>query len=273
MLSPLLDRYDAVLIGLEGCLWVDDRPTRGAAEAVAALRAGGKRVAFVTGDARHPGEDFVRKLWSMGFRAALQEVVTVGGAIQFLLASNQRWRTAFVIGSAALHRHVEEAGLRVLNYSDLVRRADVVVVAAHPDFDFRELRAATQAILRGATLLGADRETLVDEGDGPTPGTGALLAALEAATGVTARIVGKPEPQVFLAALDRLGAERALVVGDSLDADVAGARAAGLDAALVLTGATTREQALAAMGGDRPPVAVAATLAELVLARSLPPAA
>jgi glycerol-1-phosphatase len=273
MLSPLLERYDSVLIGIEGCLWVDDRPTTRAAEAVAALRSAGKRVAFLTDDARHPGEDYVRRLWQMGFRAALQEVVTVGGAIQFLLAGNERWRTAFVIGSAALHRHVEDAGLRVLNYSDLATRTDVVVVAAHPDFDYRELRAATEAILRGAVLLGADREALIDDAAGRSPGTGALLAALETATGAKARTVGKPEAHLFATALDRLGPGRALVVGHRLDSDLPGARAAGLDAALVLTGATTREQALEAMRGDRPPVAVAPTFSQLVLAGSGTPAA
>jgi glycerol 3-phosphatase-2 len=100
--------------------------------------------------------------------------------------------------------------------------------------------------------------------DGPWPGTGAVVAAVEYATGVHARSVGKPDPQLFLTALDRLGNGRALVVGDRLDADVAGARAAGLDGAIVLTGATT---AVMAREADPAPVFVAATLAELVLAR------
>ena len=76
--------------------------------------------------------------------------------------------------------------------------------------------------------------------DGPWPGTGSLLAAVEAASGRTAAIVGKPEAQLMLAALDRLGEGRTLVVGDRLDSDVAAAGAAGLDAALVLSGAGHR---------------------------------
>jgi len=61
-LSPLLARYDHVLLDLDGCVWVGDEPTPRAPEAVTALRAAGKGVAFVTNDARHSGEDFVRKL-------------------------------------------------------------------------------------------------------------------------------------------------------------------------------------------------------------------
>jgi ribonucleotide monophosphatase NagD (HAD superfamily) len=98
--------------------------------------------------------------------------------------------------------------------------------------------------------------------DGPWPGTGAVVAAVEAATHARARSVGKPEPQLFLTALDRLGPGRALVVGDRLDADAGGARAAGLDVAIVLTGATSDGEARAA---DPPPTHVAASLAELVL--------
>ncbi len=90
------------------------------------------------------------------------------------------------------------------------------------------------------------------------------MAALEYATGTTARaIVGKPEPQIFRAALDRLGDGRTLVVGDRLDADLAGASAAGLDGAIVLTGVASREEAEAA--SDPAPVAIASDLHTLVL--------
>ena len=98
--------------------------------------------------------------------------------------------------------------------------------------------------------------------EGLWPGTGAILAAVETATGARAQIVGKPEPQLFLTALDRLGEGRTLVVGDRLDSDVAAAAAAGLDAALVLSGGTSAEEARSAT--DPRPVAVADSLAELV---------
>ena len=94
--------------------------------------------------------------------------------------------------------------------------------------------------------------------DGPWPGTGAIVAAVEAATGVAARNVGKPAPDLFRTALDRLGPGRALAIGDRPDADLAAARAAGIDGALVLTGAAGIQ--------DAPPgTRVAPTLADLVL--------
>jgi glycerol-1-phosphatase len=260
-----LEPYDSFLLDLDGCVWVGDEPTPGAVEAVAELRAAGRRLAFVTNDARHGEEDFVRKLWRLGFQAAREEIVTVGGALQYVLAESDH-ATAFVVGSSAVHRHVADAGLRILNGSDLADRADVVVLSGHDRFDYAELRGAVQAALRGADVWCTGRDATFPMPDGPWPGTGAVVAAVETAARVTARSVGKPEPELFLTALDRLGGGdgRALVVGDRLDADVAGARAAGLDGAIVLTGATT---ALMARDADPAPAFVAATLADLVLAR------
>jgi ribonucleotide monophosphatase NagD (HAD superfamily) len=90
------------------------------------------------------------------------------------------------------------------------------------------------------------------------------VAALEYATERVARIVGKPQPEIFRTAVDRLGDGRTLVVGDRVDIDLGGAAAAGLDGAIVLTGVASSEEARAAE--DPAPVAVAADLHELVVA-------
>jgi HAD superfamily hydrolase (TIGR01450 family) len=261
-LTPLLSRYDHVLLDLDGCVWVGDEPTPRAVEAVAALRAAGKGIAFITNDGRHGTEEFVRKLWRLGFQASLEEVVTVGGALQHVLAT-RGGGSAYVIGSPAVFRHVTDAGMRVVNGTEFAGRADVVVVAAHDELTYSELTLAVQSVLRGADLLGAARDATFPMPDGPWPGTGAVLAAVEFATGRRAATVGKPDAQVFLTALDRLGPGRALVVGDRLDADLGGAGAAGLDAAVVLTGATNREEA--ELAREPKPVAIAGSLGDLVL--------
>lgn len=264
-LAPLLHDYEHVLLDLDGCVWVGGRPTTGAVEAVAALRAAGKSVAFVTNDSAPSPEELVQRLWRAGFQAGLEEIVTVGGAVQHVLAEAPRWRGAYVIGSTAMHRHVADAGKLVVNGRD-VPTADVVVVASHVGFDYEELRGATRAVLAGADLICAGRDATFPMPGGAWPGTGAVVAAVEAATGVTAVNVGKPEAQLFHTALDRLGPGRAIVIGDRLDSDLAGARAAQLDAAIVLTGVTSAEDADAAGVGTDGLVAVAPSLADLVLA-------
>jgi HAD superfamily hydrolase (TIGR01450 family) len=263
--SPRIRPYNHVLLDLDGCLWVGDDACDGAVEAVQALREAGADVLFLTNDVRHAPEDFVRKLWRLGFQASLAEVVTVGAALQYQLASRDRG-SAYVVGSQALVDHVSEAGLRILNRTPFATRADVVVVGAHDEFGYDELRIATQAVIRGAELIGATRDATFPMADGPWPGSGAVLAAIESAAGRRADlVVGKPEPAMYEAARDRLGPGRMLAVGDLLDVDVAGARRAGLDSALVLTGGTTRAQAEAA---DPRPTHVADSLAALVLGTS-----
>ncbi len=264
-LSPLLDRYDHVLLDLDGCVWVGEEPTPGAAEAITALRAAGKSIVFLTNDPRRSPEDYVRKLWNVGITASLAEVVTVGAAIQHALAQGPARTETYVIGAPAMFRHVSEAGMQIVNGTARAAEARLVVIAGHDELTYDELRLATQAVLRGAEMIAAGRDRTFPREDGPWPGTGAVVAALEYATGHTARSVGKPKPQMFHTALDRLGPGRALVVGDRVESDLAGAAAAKLDGAIVLTGVSTREQAQAA--SDPKPVAIADSLHALVTGR------
>jgi glycerol-1-phosphatase len=262
-LSPLAQQYDQFILDLDGCVWIGDEPTPRAVEAVATLREAGKDVAYATNDPRSATEDYVARLWKIGIQASVRDVVTVGGAVQHLLAETRSGRTAFVVGTDALRRHVTDAGLRVLNGTDLASRAEVVVVGGTEELVYDDLREATLAVRRGADFLATARDPTYPQPDGLWPGTGAILAAIEVASGQTAQTVGKPEPQLMLTALDRLGAERrTLVVGDRVDTDLAAAAAAELDAALVLSGGTERQ---ALNGFEPPPVAVADTLAELIL--------
>ncbi len=262
-LAPLLDGYDHVILDLDGTVWVGGAPTPRAPEAIAAIRASGRGLAFVTNDGLRSPEEYVRKLWSIGCTAAVEEIVSVGSAIQYLLAGRTTSADVFVIGAPAVFRHVREAGQRVVNLTPRAESADVVVAVAHEEFAYAELLTATRALLAGAELISGGRDRNYPTAGGIAPGTGAVTAALEYATGVSARVVGKPDPQVFRVALDRLGPGRTLVIGDHLVADLGGATAAGLDAAVVLSGITTREQAEAAT--EPKPVAIGQNLGALVL--------
>jgi glycerol 3-phosphatase-2 len=262
-LSPLAARYEQFILDLDGCVWIGGEPTPRAVETLEALRDAGKRVAFATNDPRGATEDFVTRLWRVGIKASLRDVVTVGGALQHLLAETRSGRTAFVIGTPPLRRHVADAGLRVLNGTDLASRAEVVVVAGTEDLVYDDLRQATLAVRRGADFLATGRDPTYPQPDGLWPGTGAILVAVEYASGRTAEIVGKPQPQLLRTALDRLGDGRTLVVGDRVDTDLAAAAAVKLDAALVLTGQTSRADA---DGFEPAPVGIGETLAELLLA-------
>jgi glycerol-1-phosphatase len=262
-LSLLLSAYDQVILDLDGTVWVGGVATPRAPEAVAAIRASGRRLAFVTNDGGHSPEEYVQKLWSIGCTASVEEVVSVGSAVQYVLAARPPGARVLVIGAPALFRHVADAGHHIVNNTPNAETADVVVVTAHQDFNYSEMLAATRALLAGAELISGGRDRNFPTTGGIAPGTGAVTVALEYATGVTAQIVGKPDPRVFEVALDRLGAGRTLVIGDHLISDLGGAAAAGLDAAIVLSGVTSREQA--ELATDPAPVAIGQDLATLVL--------
>ena len=263
-LSPLVDRYEQLIVDLDGCVWIGDEPVPGSVEAIESLRKGGKRIAFATNNSRRSGEDYVRKLWSMGIQASVGDVVTVGGAMQHLLAETRRGMTVFVIGTQTMVDHVADAGLKVVNNTDLATRADLVIVSGTEEVGYDDIRIATLALRRGADFLTTSRDPTYPMPDGFWPGTGALLAAVETASGREAAVVGKPEPQLFLTALERLGEGRTLVVGDRIASDIEAAKRAGLDAALVLTGDTSAEEAEKAR--EPRPVVVADSLLALVRA-------
>ncbi len=237
--AAVLD-YDALIVDLDGVIWRGGVPIEGAAEAVALLRARSKGLLFLTNDPTTSRAEQAARLEAIGVPARADDVVTSANATaRFLAGSGLAGRRAFVIGSAAFKAELTSIGLRLVA-ADEVHSAALVVVGGHTGFDFDELRAATRAVANGAQLYAAGRDRVVPGKDGPEPATGAVLAAVETATGSKATVIGKPEPFMFLIARELLCThDRVAVVGDNLASDIAGAKRAGLDAILVLTGTST----------------------------------
>jgi 4-nitrophenyl phosphatase len=178
----------------------------------------------------------------MGIPATADHVMTSAAATARVVGSlkDLASRRALVVGPPALQDEVRGAGFELVPPEE-AREAQVVVVGGHRGFDYAELRATTVAIRNGARLFATGRDAVFPTPEGPWPGTGAILAAVETAGGVPAVVIGKPEPIMFEIAREALAdCERIGVVGDHLISDIAGAKRAGLGAILVLTGTTNR---------------------------------
>jgi HAD superfamily hydrolase (TIGR01450 family) len=253
--------YDGLLVDLDGVVWRGGVPIDGAAEAIAVLRKRDTRILFLTNDPSSSRAQQARRLAAIGIAARADDVVTSANATaRFLAGSGYGGRRAYVIGSDALKQELRDEHLELVS-ADEARTAELVVVGGHSDFDFAELRAATQAVWNGALLYAAGRDRIVAGADGPEPATGAILAAVETATSVTATVIGKPEPYMFLIGRDLLRTrQRIAVVGDNLASDIAGAKRSGLEAILVLTGTSTRDDIATA---DYAPDLVLDSLADL----------
>ena len=142
------------------------------------------------------------------------------------------------MGDEGLRTALAAAGLTLLDGG--AADAETVVVGWDRGFDYAELATACVLIQRGASLIASNADASYPVEDGLVlPGAGAILAAIQTATGANAEVVGKPNAPIFRAALARAGGGRPLVIGDRLDTDIDGARRLGWDALLVLTGITT----------------------------------
>ena len=134
-----------------------------------------------------------------------------------------------MIGAEAFSERSPRPDSTVLD-GDAAREARVVVVSGHRGFDYEELLTATLALQHGAELVATSRDPTLPMPGGAWPGTGAVLAAVETASGATAEIGGKPERHLFEMARERLGDPgRVAMVGDRITSDIEGGRRAGLD--------------------------------------------
>ncbi len=240
----LADRFDAFFLDLDGVVYVGEQALPGAPEAIARLRAEGKRILFLTNDPRHARRDYAAKLERLGVSATVDDVLTSGSATALYLARHgeAEGRTVYVIGTEELKDEMRAVGLRVLEGDD-GRNAEFVVVGGHGGFDYWELKTATQAVHRGAALYACNRDATFPMPDGPWPAVGAIVAAVETASGTTAIAVGKPEPPMFEAARAIVGdVERIAMVGDNPASDIDGGRRAGLTTILVDRSARPRPE-------------------------------
>ena len=239
-----------IALDLDGVIWLADVPIPGSAEAVAALRAAGECVVFVTNNSSQPVGEVEAKLARHGIPAA-GDVLTSATAAAGLVQPGER---VLVVGGPGVVEALERRGAVPVVEGD----ADAVLVGFDKSFTYDRLRIAAAAVREGARLLATNDDATYPTPDGPIPGGGAILAAVVAATGMTPQVAGKPYAPMAALVRARLG-PTGVMVGDRVDTDGLFAHRLGYRFALVHTGIT---------GADEPvepaPDLVAADLAALV---------
>jgi glycerol-1-phosphatase len=239
----LADRFDGFLIDLDGVVWIGREPVPAVPAALRALLAAGKRLVFVTNNPGRPPAAYAERLRELGVEVEAEQIVTAGMVAARLAGEAAGGGGAFVIGAPALKEMVAATGATILEGEE-AWEANVVVVSGHRGFDYAELLAAKRALDGGAALVATSRDPTMPYPGGEVPGTGAVLAAVETAADRRAEIAGKPERHLFEIAAEAIGGEgRLAMIGDRVSSDIAGGRGAGLETILVLSGATSRQQA------------------------------
>ncbi|MBN1966981.1 MAG: HAD-IIA family hydrolase [Anaerolineae bacterium] len=235
----ILASLRAVVMDMDGVLWRGEEPLPGLSTFFDFLAAESIPFALATNNSTKSVAAYVQKLARFGLAVRPECIVTSAVATaDYLRAQYPAGTRVHVVGGAGLYELITEAG-----FTPVMTDADVVVVGLDPDITYEKLRRATHQIRGGAAFIGTNGDRTFPLPDGIGPGAGSILAALEASTDRSPRIIGKPEPIMFEMALARLDvtAEQTLMIGDRLETDILGGQCAGLWTALVWTGVTTPE--------------------------------
>ncbi|MCO1660766.1 HAD-IIA family hydrolase [Pseudonocardia sp. S2-4] len=246
----MLDRFDVLLADLDGTLYRGPVVVPGAAEAVEAAGKRGVRTWYVTNNASRTPQDVAAHLVELGFPATAAEVVTSSQAAARLLAEQlPAGSTVLVVGTEALVGEVEAVGLATTREAE----GAVAVVQGHsPDTGWRILAEATVALRAGAVWVACNLDPTLPTERGPLPGNGSMVSVLRIASGREPQVAGKPGPALLDVAARQAGASAPLMIGDRLDTDIEGGRAAGMATLLVLTGVSDAVEVLSAPPERRP---------------------
>jgi len=248
---PLAEAYDLALVDLDGTAYRGTDPIENADAGLAAARNDGMAICFVTNNASRSPEEVAAQLADLGIQAKPSEILTSAQACAELLKTRLApGAKVLVVGGAGLRAEVEKAGFLVVHSAN--DKPDAVAQGFAADLSWADLAEAAYAIEGGAWYVASNLDRSLPTERGFAPGNGSLVLAVEAASGVQAESIGKPDPAMYRLAAQLVGARKPLAVGDRLETDLAGARAANYPGLIVLTGVSTPRQVVLAPPEMRP---------------------
>lgn len=228
---------------LDGVLYRGDAPLPHVSETVRELRRRGRRIYFFTNNSGRSREDFQAKLERMDIPAPADEVMTSGYATSlYFKENNHLGKCVYVVGESGLEHELESAGMEI-SKNGSSGKIDFVVAGIDREFTYEKLTHAQQAILNGATFIATNRDsTFPVENNVVIPGGGAIVSAIETASGVKPYVIGKPWTYALEKILESAKStpEESIMVGDRLETDIMLGNRMGMVTVLITTGVATR---------------------------------
>ena len=232
-----MNHLKAILLDLDGTVYWGDSEVEGASDFVRQCHGKGIRCLFVTNRSNRPPEVVRDQLRGYGIPCETEDVLTSAQATARYIGRG----SVYMIGEIGLELALKEQGIRVV--TDPEERPDAVVVSYDKQFTYAKLAIACRWIGDGVRFIATNPDGRLRMNGVVLPGTGAIVAAVKAGSGVEPEMIGKPERRLFDIALEILGCrpDEALAVGDFIDTDIGAANAAGIPSVLLLTGLSKRE--------------------------------
>lgn len=250
-MKRLVDGYDVVVCDLDGVVYTGPVAVDHAVDALTALPV---PVVYATNNAARTPGDVAGHLRELGLAVTEEHVLTSSlAAARELASSLPSGARVLAVGGEGVGAALRAVGLAPVLPGD---EGEVLAVLQGygPQVTAADLGAAAAAIRAGARWVATNDDLTLPTERGPAPGNGSLVGAVRNAVEVDPEVVGKPHPPMYTLAADVVGAaaEDTLAVGDRLETDIAGAHAAGMSGALVLTGVHGAADAAAAPPERRP---------------------
>lgn len=229
----------AFLIDMDGVLITGNKPVPGADGFLDRLREAGSPFMVLTNNSRLTPRDHHARLANLGLNVPEKSIFTSALATARFLDSQRPGGAAYAIGESGLTTALHDIGYALTEHDP-----GYVVLGETNTYSFASLTTAIRLVAAGARFIATNPDVSGPSTSGIVPGTGAVAALIEAATGIKPYYVGKPNPLMMRAALRQLGAhsENTVMVGDRMDTDMVAGIESGLQTILVLTGVTGRDQ-------------------------------
>ncbi len=250
-MTALADRFDALLLDLDGTVYLGHQPIEHVGPALQDAARRGARSVYITNNASRPPVEVAAQLAGMGLDASPDDVLTSPqAAATMLLDRHPAGSRVLVVGAPYLAEEIQRRGLTpVRTFAD----NPVAVVQGHsPETGWPILAEACLALRSGADWVAANVDATLPTDRGLLPGNGAMVSVLITATGRRPRVAGKPARPMIDTAIARYASTAPLVVGDRLDTDIEAAVTAGVPSLLVFTGVSTPAEMLTAPESQRP---------------------
>lgn len=224
----IADQFDVFLLDLDGVLYLGDEPLPESITAVQRLLDRGAAIRILTNNPRLSRQALVDRFQAANLAISIEHIVTSGWAAARFLAQ-QGVTQVDVVGSDGARAACANEGLTLTDATP-----EAVIVGADRATTYLDLQRAMDHIRSGARFVGTNPDTSFPTPSGRGLGAGALIQALEAATGVQATIAGKPEPLMFdVVRAACAPGTRLVMIGDNPDTDIRGAHRAGIASILM----------------------------------------